>query len=347
MQPRLYNRPDASRVWRAAYNGDVARVQQLVRDGDDCYSIDPSCGSTPLQVAAWRGNTHVVRVLLANATQQADGSCACVNVADVHGFYPLHYAMQGLHTEIARLFIAHGANADLNRSPQFADRFAWMHAPVLMAATSKFPKLDSSFLGHNGCTTLAQWTERRLGMMRLLLENGACVPPPRYGTLTYTLWEKALGFDRYRDEDIVRTDMLELLIEYDRQVEQPGTWTLAHMLAAMSSWDSRDGIDVTMLSVLAANGYSIETRDHRDNTPLHVAAREGKPATVQFLLDAGVNVEGEEFADEETFGGGAEAWDLIMQKHRREQWFAFAKSRGLPADIADEVFARVRQNAFE
>ncbi|KAJ1468516.1 ankyrin repeat-containing domain protein [Baffinella frigidus] len=284
MRLHLYNRPDASRVWRAAYNGNVAQVQRLVRDGDDCYSIDPSCGSTPLQVAAWRGNTHVVRLLLSNATQQADGSCACVNVADVHGFDPLHYAMQGLHIEIARMFIAHGANANLNRASHFADKLAWMHAPVLMAATSTLPKVESSLRGHNGCTTCAQWAERRLGMMRLLLKNGAYVPPPQYGiTSCYTLWELAMGFDRHRDRETPSTDMLELLIEYDRQVEQPGTWTLAHMLAALNSCDSRDGVDVTMLAVLAANKYSLETRDRDGNTPLHIAAEMHKSATVQFF----------------------------------------------------------------
>jgi hypothetical protein len=123
----------ASPIWKAAYDGDVERMQQLVSDSAD-YHMGPRDQCTVLHVAAWRGHTHVVNMLLADAKWAASGSRdgsrdgygggspvphPSVNIADRYGLYPLHYAMRGLHVDIAETLIAHGADADSNLCPNF------------------------------------------------------------------------------------------------------------------------------------------------------------------------------------------------------------------------------------
>jgi hypothetical protein len=75
-------------------------------------------------------------------------------------------------------------------------------------------------------------------------------------------------------------------------------------------------------------------------TPLYIAAQARNLHIVQYLLDAGANIQGKEFTDEETLGAGANAWGLIMHKHRREEWFALANHR-MSDEMAEEVFSYV------
>jgi ankyrin repeat protein len=353
----------ASPIWKAAYDGDVERMQQLVSDGAG-YHMGPRDLCTVLHVAAWRGHTHVVNMLLADATWAASGSqdgsrdgygggspvpYPSVNIADRYGLYPLHYAMRGLHVDIARTLIAHGADADSNLCPNFMeisgqspDKENWSKAPLLFASCAMRPTEIANFHGQNVSTTDAEWGHRRLEMMDLLLSHGARVPPVNADIeVTFNLWENALGGSRYNDDDILCTGMLKLLIAYDtHRISHPGDYTAAHMAAGLNYRGAFAEVGTVMLNVLAENGYNLDGRDRMGMTPLYIAAQARNLHIVQYLLDAGANIQGKEFTDEETLGAGPNAWGLIMHKHRREEWFALANHR-MSDEMAEEVFSYV------
>ncbi|KAJ1467635.1 ankyrin repeat-containing domain protein [Baffinella frigidus] len=349
----------ASLIWKAAYDGDVERMQQLVSDGAG-YLMGPHDLCTVLHVAAWRGHTHVVNMLLADETWAASGSRdgygggspvphPSVNIADRYGLYPLHYAMRGLHVDIAETLIAHGADADSNLCPNFMeisgqspDKENWSKAPLLFASCAMRPTETASFQGQNVSTTAAEWGHRRLEMMNLLLSHRARVPPVDSDSeVTFNLWENALGGSPFNDDDMLCTGMLKLLIAYDtHRISYPGDYTAAHMAAGLNYRGEYAQVGTIMLNVLAENGYNLDGRDRRGMTPLYIAAQARNLHIVQYLLDAGADIQGDEFTDEETLGAGEEAWGLIMQKYRRQQWFAFAKHR-ISDELAEEVFSHV------
>jgi ankyrin repeat protein len=356
----------ASPIWKAAYDGDVERMQQLVSDGAD-YHMGRNDECTVLHVAAWRGHMHVVNMLLADATWAASGSRdgsrdgygggspvphPSVNIADRYGLYPLHYAMRGLHVDIAETLIAHGADADSNLCPNFIKKKKksgqsqneenWSKAPLLFASCAIWPTNIANLEALNVSTTKADWGHRRLEMMDLLLFHGARVPPVNADIeATFNLWENALGGSRYNDDDILCTGMLKLLIAYDtHRISRPGDYTAAHMAAGLNYRGAFAEVGTVMLNVLAENGYNLDGRDRMGMTPLYIAAQARNLQIMQYLLDAGANIQGKEFTDEETLGAGPNAWGLIMHKHRREQWFALAKHR-MSDEMAEEVFSHV------
>lgn len=141
--------------------------------------------------------------------------------------------------------------------------------------------------------------------------------------------------------------MLKLLIEYDtHRISHPGDCTAAHLLANMRYQGAEDRVDIVMLEVLAENEYNLEGRDHRNLTPLHIAARAGKLHTVQYLLDAGVDLEGEGFMDSHAFGDNEECWERIVQAHYRARRVMFARRRDIPHDIVERVFSNIGLHDF-
>jgi hypothetical protein len=360
MPMRLCYESNKSPVWRAAYNGNAEEVQQLMSSGVDFYSLEANCVCTPLQIAVWRGNTRVVRVLLANAGNYTTTAgvffCPAVHIADVQGHYPLHYAMRGLHIEIAMLLIAYGADANLNIAVEHEHRFLVrsppQESPVLWAARSKLPRDDHACSGHNCPTTSVEWADRRIEMMRLLFSHGAEVHPPETdgGGGYFDLWKIAIGLNQYREDDSPDMRMLELLIEYDTSRlshMKPGEWTLAHTVAAMNYWERRYGHDIAALVILEAHGYNLQGNTESRRTPLHIAACGSNRVMVQFLLDSGVDLEGENFMNRRDFGGPGECWDLITRAHYGARQHAFAARRGdLPEEVVKHVFSFIGPRAF-
>ena len=351
MLQRLHLNQDASHIWQAAYNGNLEWVQQLLSNGVDCFSCDPICRCTPIQIASWRGNTQVVRLLLGDTTTGVGHPA--VHIHDMDGFYPLHYAMRGLHIEIARLLIACGADANLNIAVGYGHHFRGdnspENAPVLWAANSKLPHDEHPCIGNHVPTTMVEWVNRRLLMMRLLFSHGAEVPPSHAPLGYFSLWENAVGLNQYREDDTPHTGMLELLIEYDRvsaSITPHSGWTVAHSVVGMNYWERRHGHDIAMLKVLAAHGYNLQGNHGSRRTPLHMAACDDKPDIVQFLLDAGVDLEREDFMNESDFGGYGECWDLIERAHYLARRKAFEQSCRVPDEMVDHVFSFIHPHDF-
>jgi ankyrin repeat protein len=94
-------------IFRAAKNGDVQKIKEILSQHPELIHARDSDDSTPLHCAAWKGHIEVVHLLLMAG--------ADVNLHNKNGHWgttPLHAAAHGNQAAVAELLIQHGA--DLN-----------------------------------------------------------------------------------------------------------------------------------------------------------------------------------------------------------------------------------------
>ena len=93
-----------STIWKAAEEGDVEEIERHIESGVDVNAYSPSHG-TPLSVAAYNGNTDVVRSLLRRRAKVNNGFAGRHETA-------LHSAAERGYETIVLCLLDHGA--DLN-----------------------------------------------------------------------------------------------------------------------------------------------------------------------------------------------------------------------------------------
>jgi hypothetical protein len=152
----------AQALYTACAAGDAAAVSRLLPAGGTRLNLsappfkDPGTTSTPLMVAAFRGYTEVVRVLLERAPNTAvdamngNGGTALMATAWLH------------HADILRLLADHGANVN------FMDQ--WRHTPLRQAVAPMLSDPSPRDPDPDGA--------RQVATVRALLRLGAGTPPP-------------------------------------------------------------------------------------------------------------------------------------------------------------------------
>jgi len=90
---------------KAAKNGDVTTVSQLLAESPDLLSVRDSDGSTPLHCAAWKGHVAVVEALLDAGADIQDR-----NQNHHWGDTALHTAAHGNKKAVVELLLARGAD---------------------------------------------------------------------------------------------------------------------------------------------------------------------------------------------------------------------------------------------
>ncbi len=90
---------------KAAKNGDVSTVSQLLAESPDLLSVRDSDVSTPLHCAAWKGHVAVVAALLDAGADVQDR-----NQNDHWGDTALHAAAHGNQKAVVELLLARGAD---------------------------------------------------------------------------------------------------------------------------------------------------------------------------------------------------------------------------------------------
>jgi ankyrin repeat protein len=90
---------------RAVKKGDAPRVQELLALDATLLGLQEEDGSTPLHMAAWKGNAEVVALLL-----EAGAGVDAQSQNGHYGGTALHAAAHGNHKEVAELLIACGAD---------------------------------------------------------------------------------------------------------------------------------------------------------------------------------------------------------------------------------------------
>jgi ankyrin repeat protein len=96
-------RNDAGGEFRAAAaNGNLAKVQSLLKDHPDLVFSHNNLGATALHWASANGHEDVARFLLANK--------ANINARTNDGHTPLHWAAWNGHKELAKLLLTNKAD---------------------------------------------------------------------------------------------------------------------------------------------------------------------------------------------------------------------------------------------
>lgn len=149
----------AQDVFDAARNGDVKRLEELVKINPDTVNAKNASGFTPLIIAGYRDQINAVNFLLDHqADVQTDSPegpailAACykgnlnlakilvaykanVNAVNIHGTSALMYAALSKNVELVKLLLRHGARRDLvEKSGKDALAYARMGGSEAMIA---------------------------------------------------------------------------------------------------------------------------------------------------------------------------------------------------------------------
>lgn len=95
-------------IWTAAAAGDIAAIKQHINFGTDLNAKEPTNGSTPLIVAAFYGQTEVMKLLVENG--------ADLNSQNNQGSTALHTAAFVCYPEAVAFLLEKGANVQLKNT---------------------------------------------------------------------------------------------------------------------------------------------------------------------------------------------------------------------------------------
>ena len=96
-------RPLYSNLHNLVEDGDVARVQEHLKQTGE--RVDPKCGAsvTPIHVACFRGNVECVRLLMDTDLSCLDTYTKCERGDPVTNWRAMEFAQAGGHTELVSI----------------------------------------------------------------------------------------------------------------------------------------------------------------------------------------------------------------------------------------------------
>ncbi len=286
----------------AAKSGDMNKLPQLLSMGGDVNTRDEE-NNTILVLAARNGHSEVVKLLLSRGADPAAGNnrretalmaaCqkgqldavklllnagACVGVKDIEGFSPLAFAARGGCLEIVELLLNKGAamksRTDSGKTPLILAAGAG-RKEVVRYLLEKGSSIDAKALDSSTALTEAA----RSGQVETtgyLLGRGADI---------------SVKGERDLDKQLLRAVLRDDLPEAESLLAQGAT-----VDAQTESGDSAIGMaaglrHMKMLGFLMKNGANPNLLLPRDDTPLMIAARNGRTEVVKRLLEGGAAVD--------------------------------------------------------
>lgn len=297
-----YHRSVEYKMYRAIEAGNLNRVKALVEKGFDVNSVvDDSIGETPLDLAAYCGNTEICRYLIDQGARIDPSSVrgtplhsaawmghvnvvnlllskgANINAVSKRGEYPLHMAVRGFYGEdgrgercfkVAKLLIEKGAKIDLH----IASALCETDVVKLLREGLDVNKKDDR---HN--TPLHNAAQfGRAEAAKILLNYGA--GPNAINKDGLTPLHHAAGFGH--------TDLIELLIDSGANTEIDCGGGDGTPLYAAVGYGQEDAV-----RLLIAKGANINKRSLRlGGTPLESAVGRGYSRIVELLILNGADV---------------------------------------------------------
>ncbi|KAN0141605.1 Ankyrin repeat-containing domain protein [Lactarius tabidus] len=279
----------------------VSAVQFLLGHGADVNIRQGEGSLSPLHLAAKVGCTQVVRILFENRadvdlrdsrglapldsttggghflTQPSEEHSIHVDVQDINGATPLHFASYHGRPKIAQLLLSHGANP---HAKNVKDRCP-LHE--LIRGIHGDPTDNGVTYGY--CVQESRGVE-----LRVRFQNALSVAQI---LLEYGVDANALDQDHASPLHFASScgglEIMQILLDHDAKanVENSRGQTPLHVVS-QSECFSRENSNVARL--LLELGLDVNARDKDGDTPLHFACFHGNFKTALVLLDHGAEV---------------------------------------------------------
>ncbi|HEX5243065.1 MAG TPA: ankyrin repeat domain-containing protein [Tepidisphaeraceae bacterium] len=263
----MTDKPEALAILAAAKAGDVAAVENLLKENRRLVHARDKWHYTPLHLAA---NVAVARLLI--------DSGARVNSRGWMGSTPLHKAASAGQADVVELLIQHGAKIHARR-PERGDMPLHWAANEKVARLLKEDEMDVYARDKSGRTPL-HWAAQsgHTETAKYLIDSGADV--------------------NARDEPFVAISAASKLIDQCvRRVERL-PWLrplMKNVINARYTGDTplhcaaREGRD-EVVELLLKSGAEVDAADDHGRTPLHWAAFRGQDAVIERLVQAGADL---------------------------------------------------------
>ncbi|RNJ52775.1 hypothetical protein D7B24_002884 [Verticillium nonalfalfae] len=255
MDPNTRDEAGATAAMHSAGNGHLETLKVLRAGGCDIFAASED-GTTPLIRAALGGHTDVISWLL---DQGAD-----IHASDVYEATSLKAAIQGRHVESVQLLCSRGAEVTTGRLREAISRGS---AEIVSILVSHGAKLSGT---QQDCEILE---------MVVGTNNAA---------LTRELVKLGQSIDKLNPKD-----KLEFLLEVTRKeyvdcveafLEQCEDRSLANEVSRVTPIHLAAEVgNVTIFNMLAEGGFSLHKRTQYGQTPLHLAALQGRAEIIREL----------------------------------------------------------------
>jgi ankyrin repeat protein len=245
----------------AVMQGDLAKVEALIKDNPDLVLSKDNIGETPLHIAAAIARIDMINLLLANK--------ANVNAKEKGGWTPLHLAAYWDHKGVAELLMAH--KADINSKTSDGA------TPLDIAARESRKDMVDFLLAHGAEVNARD----KVTAFRLAAVQGDLDKVKELITSNPIL---VFGKDEHGD-----TPLHWAARSGDKVV-------IGLLLANMADVNAKNGIGWTpllsavrkgnkdVMQLLLAHGANVNARDNQDETPLHWAVLYCDRDMIEYLL---------------------------------------------------------------
>ncbi|MCJ1376569.1 hypothetical protein MMC20_007812 [Loxospora ochrophaea] len=267
---------DNSATFRhAAENGNADIVRMMLERRKVRIDSTNQYGRTALQVAAGKGHTAVVRLLLENGADPEKG--------EETGISLINAATNG-HLEIVKILCLQGkmspntqlggtGSTALCHAAELRDERTYKEAGVEMVKFLLDLGANPNLSGQGRSPLDTAALHGYESVVRLLLDHGA--DPTRKDALSFT---PLLSAAKYKTDK-----MVSLLLQV--KIDDPAT--RAEYFESALKYAARNGQRETALSVLGVGGININTLDYNGTTPLLLAIKGGHVPTARLLIRHG------------------------------------------------------------
>lgn len=255
----------AQDIHKAAGQGDVARIEELLEKNPECLNAKDDQGNTALHYAAFSGQKAAAEFLIAHG--------ADVDLSNIYHYTPLHYAILGKHLEIAGLLARSGARIN---TPN-----VWGLTPLHTCASLNMLKEANFLLGYKAEVNIQdEFGETPLfssvksghrDMILLLIKNGADV----------NVKDKVGRTPVFAAAATNAADILQLLIDRGAKTDVADQSGMTPLHRAAIAGHRR------IAQILVRSGVNVNSRDTEGKSPYSYAAQYGHNTLMEWLMSMG------------------------------------------------------------